>query len=104
MGLSTHIKAFTPDNDPEYKKHKKVLLACIEANISLPKETAKYFNCEYKQEVDEGDKYLLEERLEIELKLGDHYKKWQGIDSHGFEININDIPKGVTKLRFYNSW
>jgi len=102
--MSTHIKAFTPDNDPEYIKHKKVLLACIEAEISLPEETAKYFNCEYKEQVDAGDEYLLEERLEIELKLGEHYKKWQDIDSAGFEININDIPKGVTKLRFYNNW
>lgn len=102
--MSTHIKAFTPENDPIYRKHKKVLLACIEAEVSLPTETAKYFNCEYKEVVGKGDEYLLEEKLEVELKLGEHYRKWQDIDSAGFEILVNDIPKGVTKLRFYNNW
>lgn len=68
MGMSTSIQAFIPDTDETYKKHKKVLLACLDAEISLPKETADYFGEE------DPEEYLLEQKLEIELEEGKHYK------------------------------
>lgn len=94
MSISTSIQAFIPDTDETYKKHKRVLLACLDAEISLPKETADYFG-----ETD-PEEYLLEQKLEIELVQGKHYKDWSDDNSDGFEIELKDIPKGVTKLRF----
>lgn len=98
MGMSTHIQAFIPDTDPEYQKHKKVLLVCQDASVSLPEETAKYFGTKY------ADDCVLEEKLEINLKQGTHYKHWNDDSRSGFEIDIDKLPKGVTKVRFYNSW
>ena len=98
MSMSTHIEAFIPDTDPDYQRHKKVLLACADADVSLPKETADYFG-------EEGpEEYLLDEKLEQELKEGVHYSKWHKNSSAGFEVDLTKLPKGVTKLRFYNSW
>lgn len=98
MSMSTHIQAFIPDTDKEFKKHKKILLACSEAEVSLPKETAKYFGGE------DADESMLDEKLSVELKEGVHYKDWSQDSSSGFEVDLTKLPAGVTKLRFYNNW
>ena len=98
MGMSTHIKAFIPDTDETYKKHSKVLIACNEADIELPKATADYFGSEY------ADLELLDSKLEVDLKLGKHYTEYNAEMTEGFEVELADLPKGVTKIRFTNSW
>lgn len=95
MGMSTHVTGFVSPENENYKKHSKVLIACIEAGISeLPKETAEYFGSKY------PEKYLLEEKLTIEIPV----KKWGNDYSSGFEIIVSEIPDGVHKIRFANSW
>lgn len=98
MSMSTYIQAFIPEDSELYQKHRAVLLACMNAVVSLPQETAEYFGSK------EAYESLLEEKLTIELKEGTHYKEWRDSSSSGFEIEIKDIPKGVSKLRFANSW
>lgn len=95
--MSTSVRAFIPDTDETFQKHKKVLIACREAGISLPKESEEYFG------YNETDDWVLEEKLEISLGK-EILKEWRDDSSEGFEINIADLPKGVTKLRFANSW
>ncbi len=97
MGMSTHILAFTPDTDAEYQKHKKVLLACRDADVSLPKETEGYFGSN-----DTSDE-TLEERLRVPLEVGIDYIKYTTEDSEGYEVDLTRLPKGVTKIRFYNN-
>jgi hypothetical protein len=96
--MSTHIVAFIPDTDPEYQKHKKVLLACMEAEVDLPPQTAEYFRYQQPEEC------ALEEKLEFRLVEGVHYHKWGAEMQEGFEIIVSEIPKGVHKIRVYNSW
>lgn len=98
MGMSTHIRGFIPDTDPEYQKHKKVLLVCDEADVELPRETAEYFGSKY------PDPEILEEKLEVELVEGQHYEEYRAEMSEGFEVDLTKLPKGVTKIRFYNSY
>lgn len=98
MGMSTNIVAFIPDTDETYQKHKKVLLACLEADVELPKTTAEYFNYSYPQEC------ALEEKLTFDLKEGEHYQIFKNDWSRGFEIDLNKIPKEVKTIRFYNSF
>lgn len=98
MGMSTHIRAFTPDNDPDYQKHKKILLFCMESEVSLPPETAAYFGS------NKPNHYLLDQRIEMDLKEDVHYTPWSDDSCQGFEVDLTKLPKGVTKLRFYNSW
>lgn len=95
MGMSTHVTGFISPENENYKKHSKVLIACIEAGISkLPKETAEYFGSKY------PEKYLLEEKLEVKIPTS----KWSNEYSSGFEIIVSEIPDGVHKIRFANSW
>ena len=95
MSMSTSVIGFvSPEND-KYQKHAKVLNACIEAGVSeLPKETAEYFGSKY------PEKYLLEEKLEIEIIQHEYH----GNAACGFEIYVSEIPEGVHKIRFVNSW
>lgn len=95
MGMSTHVTGFVSPENENYKKHSKVLIACIEAGISeLPKETAEYFGSKY------PEKYLLEEKLEVKIPTSE----WGNEYSFGFEIIVSEIPDGVHKIRFANSW
>lgn len=98
MGMSTHIKAFIPDTDSEYQRHKKVLVACVECDVSLPKETAEYFGN------DIGNLSLLDDKLEFDIKNSNCLSEWSDYNSGGYEIDITKLPLGVTKIRFYNSW
>ena len=95
MGMSTHVTGFVSPENENYKKHSKVLIACIEAGISeLPKETAEYFGSKY------PEKYLLEEKLEVKIPTSERSNEY----SSGFEIIVSEIPDGVHKIRFANSW
>lgn len=47
---------------------------------------------------------FLDQKLEIELKENTHYKIFSENSREGFEIELSKIPKGVTKIRFYNSY
>jgi hypothetical protein len=47
---------------------------------------------------------MLEEKLEEELIENIHYTNWSDESSEGFEIDLTNLPHGVTKLRFYNNW
>lgn len=94
MGMSTKIKAFTPETNERYQKHLKVYRVCTEAGVSLPKETMEYF-----KDCDEP-----EEILETTLVEGRHYHEWSTDMEEGFEVNINELPVDVAKIRFYNSY
>lgn len=98
MSMSTHISGFVSDTNPEYQKHKKVLLFCEEQGVSLPKETAEYFGS------DSADLYLLDEKLSIELVKNIHYVEYREDMVEGFEVDLSKLPSGVSKLRFYNSY
>ena len=94
MGMSTRIKAYVPDTDREYQKHKEVYLVCLKAGVSLPKETEEYFKgCDRP-----------EEKLEVELVKGEHYQIYRQDMNDGFEVELDKLPEGVTKIRFYNSY
>jgi hypothetical protein len=95
MGMSTGITGFVSPENGDYKKHAKVLNACIEAGISeLPKETAEYFGSKYPEQC------LLQEKLEIEIPKHEYSEDM----TEGFEIIVSEIPEGVHKIRFVNSW
>jgi len=98
MGMSTHIVAFLPDTDPEYQKHKKVLLACAEAKVDLPKQTAHYFGTDY------PEMCVLEEKLETQLELDKHFTEYREDMEDGYEILLENLPKGIAKIRVYNSY
>lgn len=95
MGMSTRVIGFISSENETYKKHEKVLVACIDAGIKkLPKETAEYFGSEYPAE------YLLEQKLEIKIPKHEYNEDMV----EGYEVYISDIPEGVEKIRFVNCY
>jgi hypothetical protein len=96
MGMSTYVTGFVSPNNETYKKHCKVLRACIDAGIyELPSETADYFGSKYPSED------LFEEKLEVSLPI----HEWNDGDMcEGFEISVSEIPEGVEIIRFVNSY
>jgi len=95
MSMSTDVVCFISPEDEEYKKHSAVLQACLNAGIrKLPEETANYFGDDF------PDPYLFEKKLTITTPI----HEWERDSSQGYEILVSEIPKGVYKIRFYNSW
>lgn len=101
MGMSTHIAAFIPDTDADFKKYKAIALVCMEAKVSLPAEVSNYFNVRHNPYPG-----MFDEKLSVELVNGTHYTEYNDSENSesGFEVDLTKLPKGVTKLRFYNSW
>lgn len=91
--MSTHISAFMPETDEIYIKYKKVYDICEELGTSLPSEVEEYFD-------DEEP----ECKLQIDLKEGVHYVEYYKDSSVGFEVMLDELPKGITKIRFYNCY
>jgi hypothetical protein len=99
MSLTTSITAFVSDKDAEFRKHKKVLLTCLRANVTVPKETCDYFG------ETSPDECTLDNKLQTDLVEGKHFKLLErDHEEMGFEIFIDKLPKNVYKIRFENSW
>ena len=77
---------FISSENETYKKHEKVLLSCLDAKVSLPKETVEYFgtNC--------LARYFIEDKLEIEIPS----KEWLSEDN--FKIKIEDLSEGICSM------
>lgn len=97
MGMHTYIKCYVSENDVNYQKHKKVMEACLEAGIKkLPKETADYFGCDYP-----SNEFLTEKlSVKIPFKVISDNKDARDI----YEIIVSEIPNGVHKIQFINSF
>jgi len=89
MSMSTHIIGFVPP-DEKWKKMKAIWDACEVAGIEAPREVWKFFN---DQEPDERG---------VEVSVP--HKEWGEDMRQGIEINVDEIPKHVKTIRFYNSW
>lgn len=97
MSMSSHIVAFRSENKGKYLKLKKAFEACKEAGIEfayMPREIQDYFKWSENPE----------EALQIELQIDVHYTHYSEDMEDGFEVKLTDLPKEVTKLRFYNSY
>lgn len=91
MSTSYFIEGFISDQDPTYKKHVKVLKACIEAEIKiLPQETGEYFGSKW------PCKSLIEDKIEQKIKVNDWHEDYRQI----YEINVKDLHEGIERIRF----
>lgn len=93
MGMSTYIKGLRPP-DEKWKKMKGVWDACEKAGIAAPDEVDDFF--EWNAPDNRG--------IEINLEKFECVKDWRDKCSEGFEVDISELPKNITHIRFYNSW
>ena len=63
-------------------------------NQKTTDETAEYFGEEYPYE------HLLEDKLKVKIPHTEYHEDMK----EGYEIVVSHIPKGVYKIRFYNSY
>lgn len=83
--------------DEQYKKYLKILKACADANVDLPREIIKYFGVEglcVADAIDEVEKPLKVDAEEIK-------KAWSNSCYEGWEIEVKQIPKEIKTIRFY---
>jgi len=90
--MSTHIIGLISSDNELYQKHLKVLKVCRDASVSIPKETYNYFSGDY-----EG---IEDQKLEVELKK----YTYETDMTSGYEIIVSEIPEGVERIRFTNTW
>jgi hypothetical protein len=81
--------------DEKFQKMKAVYASCVEASIPVPDEVEEFFN--YELPNDSGHKIHLSNITKIVVD-----EKCDSCDV--YEIELKDLPKNVTKLRFVNSW
>lgn len=95
------VRAFRSENDKEFLKHKEIVNFCIQKGVSLPEETAKFFES---VEFDAGDRNPnnvdFNSTLEIELVEGVHFKKDDSV-AYGIRVDISKLPSNVASLLFY---
>lgn len=89
MGMSTHVIGFRPP-DERWRQMKAVWDTATLAGVEIPDEVVRFF----------GDEEPDPAGLEIELPLAE----WGDDSREGYELQVADIPDGVTVIRFYNSW
>ena len=102
MGLYPNI--LHHDSKTEHDSHVKVLQFCREQKVSLPVETAAYFGDE-SEGIDPNciSDNEVEELLETDIKCC--VTKDTSVEmQERWEIDVSKIPRGVTRIRFTNSY
>jgi hypothetical protein len=95
MSVSISVKGFRSPLDPEHQKHVKVLQFCKEMGVSLPQETAEYFGDDIR--IDRIDP---DDLLAVQIP----FHKVDADDGYNYEVILSEIPQGVNKIRFSNTW
>lgn len=89
MSMSTYVKGFRPPDD-KWRNMKNVYDNCVSLGINVPHEVIRFFN--YDPPNENG----------VEVPV--HMTKSNGSSVDYFDVNVSDIPKDVTILRFCNSY
>jgi hypothetical protein len=95
MSMTTYVIGIRAA-DEDWKKKRAAVQALVDAGISVPVELTKYFG-------GRDGKYILKDDtsgLEIEIPR----EKGHSDSGEWLEIRVKDIPQGVERVRFINSW
>lgn len=93
MGMSTHVVGFIEQTE-HWKKYKQAWDACLDAGVPVPREILDYFGGEYPKGTSK----------EFDLKKASYVREYKADMIEGFEIRVDEIPKSMKVIRFYNSW
>jgi hypothetical protein len=92
MSVSIHFQAVIPINGDTYRKHAAVRDACVQAEVSLPPETAAFFDDHDEEREVTADGIRVSIRKDGDVMYGD-----------GATIDLSKLPSGTTKIRVYAS-
>ena len=91
MSMSTHVVGFRPP-DERFRQMMGIYQQCKAAKIQVPEEVWEFF----------GGNHPDENGMEVEIK--EAVREWSADMSDGLEVDLTKLPKGLTVLRFFNSY
>ena len=94
-----HVIGFVPADD-EWKRKKKAWDACKAAGVDPPGELETFFDERYA--IPPGDDGMT--FSESKLMACGAVVEWTGDAADGWELIVAKLPKGVKRVRFYNSY
>lgn len=94
MGMTMHFIGLEEPSDTT-KKMFKAKAFCDAEGLSYPEEVKEFFKT-FGESTTEGEM--------ITLDLTRIGRLFRGEKDAGYEIDVEQIPKGIKTLRFYNSW
>lgn len=97
MSMSTHIIGFM-EPDETYKRMRDVWNICKAAGVSVPNEVVYYFHQHSIDGLPNND------GISIELEDIQGVKQYKDDMCDGYEINLDEFPKDIRKIRFFNSF
>lgn len=95
MGMSTHVNGIR-ERTPELIRKRKAVEALVAAGEPVPDSLLKFFG-------DHSPESILKDSgagLEVNIP----WSEGQDDSSQWIEVAVKDIPKGVERIRFTNSW
>jgi hypothetical protein len=96
MSMNSHVVGIKEPTE-EFKKKYAAYRACEEAGVKTPKEILDFFD-------GISFKYVDATGMEVDLEKSGAVQKWKADSQDGFEVVVDKIPAGVTRIRFVNSW
>ncbi len=99
MSVSIHYQAIIPVDGVLYRLHAAVRDACTQANVSIPPETAAFFDDQNEQ------REVTEDGIRIDIDQYSKVKAGRGSVMNDGEaiIDLAKLPPGATKIRIYAS-
>ena len=97
MGLSIHLQAVIPVDGETYRKHKAVVDACVAAGVSVPAESAAFFDDdnEEREVTDKGVRVNIGRYSNTAAVVGDV------MYGDGALVDLSKLPVGTTHLRVF---
>ena len=97
MGLSIHLQAVIPVDGETYRKHKAVVDACVAAGVSVPAESAAFFDD------DNEEREVTEEGVHVSIGPYSIAAAVVGNVMHGdgARVYLSKLPAGTTHLRIF---
>lgn len=93
MGMISYVLGII-DPDDKWEKMKTVYDSCIDAGVEPPDEVLDFFNSEPPDP----------KGVVITLKESEGVSKYKDDMREGFEVDLSEIPKQITTIRFVNSY
>lgn len=95
MSMFTHVDGIR-EKTTEVIKKRKAVEALVQAGVQVPKELISFFGDMNPEAIVQDDAAGL--KVEIPHALG------QDDSSSWIEVSVKDIPRGIERIRFTNSW
>jgi hypothetical protein len=98
MGMSTHVKA-VKTADQQTLRMKAAYDGCLAAGVKVPQEVTAYF-----KKLGVYPESVSGEDVEVDVTGMDYCAEYHTDSGSGFEIDVENMPADIIKLRFYNTW